>query len=143
MDNKFIARASVKINVPAFKVWDALTNPKVIKKYFFGTEAISDWKVGSSLEFKGVWEGKTYLDKGIILKSEPEKVFQYSYFSSFSGLKDLPENYQIITYLLSSENNSTNLSVTQENIDKEESKNHSEQNWSGVLNSLKDLLESK
>ena len=143
MGNKFIARASVKINVPAFKVWDALTNPKVIKKYFFGTEAISDWKVGSSLEFKGVWEGKTYLDKGIILKSEPEKVFQYSYFSSFSGLKDLPENYQIITYLLSSENNSTNLSVTQENIDKEESKNHSEQNWSGVLNSLKDLLESK
>ena len=143
MGNKFIARASVKINVPAFKVWDALTNPKVIKKYFFGTKAISDWKVGSSLEFKGVWEGKTYLDKGIILKSEPEKVFQYSYFSSFSGLKDLPENYQIITYLLSSENNSTNLSITQENIDKEESKNHSEQNWSGVLNSLKDLLESK
>jgi uncharacterized protein YndB with AHSA1/START domain len=141
MSKKYIARASVKINVSADKVWDALTNPALIKQYFFGTEAVSDWKVGSTLEFKGVWEGKSYLDKGVILKSEKGKVFQYSYFSSFSGLKDSPENYQIITYILTGDKDATNLTVTQENIDKEESRKHSEENWAGVLKSLKDLLE--
>ncbi len=76
MKNKFIAKVEIKFNVPASKVWDALTNPVMIKQYLFGTEAISDWKVGSTLEFKGVWEGKEYLDKGIILKSKNEKLFQ-------------------------------------------------------------------
>ena len=60
--NKLVAEAETKINVPVSKVWDALTNPDQIKKYFFGTNAISDWKVGSPLEFKGEWEGKEYHD---------------------------------------------------------------------------------
>ena len=75
MSANLIAKASTNISAPASRVWDALTNPEIIKQYFFGTQAISDWKEGSSLEFKGEWEGKKYLDKGIILKSEPEKLF--------------------------------------------------------------------
>jgi len=43
----FAARKSITINAPAAKVWDALINPELIKQYLFGTEAISDWEVGS------------------------------------------------------------------------------------------------
>ena len=88
MSANLIAKASTSISAPASRVWEALTNPELIKKYLFGTQAVSDWKEGSSLEFKGEWEGKKYLDKGIILKSEPEKLFQYTYLSSFSNLPD-------------------------------------------------------
>ncbi len=31
--NNLIAKAEVTINVPADNVWDALTNPEIIKKY--------------------------------------------------------------------------------------------------------------
>ena len=39
-----IAKADTTIDAPVDKVWDALINPEMIKKYMFGTTAISDWK---------------------------------------------------------------------------------------------------
>jgi len=143
MKNKLVASAETKINAPVSKVWDALTNPEQIKKYFFGTNAISDWKVGSPLEFKGEWEGKEYHDKGTILKSEKNKLFQYTYLSSMSGKEDIPENYATVTYELSAQNGSTTLKILQDGNETQESKQHSEQNWSYVLNSMKDLLEKE
>ena len=52
MENKLVAKACVEINAPVTKVWDALTNTKLIKKYMFGTEAVSDWKEGSKIVWK-------------------------------------------------------------------------------------------
>lgn len=141
MSKNIIARAEIAINAPADQVWKALTTPELIKKYFFGTEAVSDWKVGSTLEFKGTWQGKPYVDKGEILQIIPEKLFQYSYFSSFSGLPDAPENYANITYELSENKGTTTLRVKQENIADEQTREHSEKNWQMVLGELKKLLE--
>ena len=143
MAANLIAKTTITVNAPASVVWDALTNPKLIKEYFFGTEAISDWKVGSPLHFKGVWEGKEYLDKGTILQSIPEKLFQYSYWSSFSGLPDAPENYANIVYELEEENSQTMLTVKQENIADEEKRQHSEKNWAMILNKMKELVENE
>ena len=124
-------------------VWKALTNREIIKKYFFGTEAISDWKVGSSLIFQGEWEGKTYQDKGTILAAEPGKMLQYNYWSGFSGLEDVPENYSLVTYRLSSgtEPDQTTLVLTQEGFAGEEALAHAEGGWTMVLDNLKKLLE--
>jgi len=141
MANKFIAKVSCNISATPGEVWNALTNPEIIVQYFFGTQAISDWKVGSALHFKGVWEGKEYLDKGTILKSEFAKLFEYNYISSFSGLEDKPENYAIITYRLFPEQQGTRLDVTQTNIATQEMQKHSEQNWGYILTNLKQLLE--
>ena len=141
MSANLIAKASTSISAPASRVWEALTNPEIIRQYLFGTQAVSDWKEGSPLEFKGEWEGKNYLDKGIILKSEPEKIFQYTYLSSFSNLPDRPENYANVTYELHQDDGETILTVKQENIANEEARKHSEKNWEHVLKTLKDLLE--
>ena len=141
MINKLTAEIRININAPVSDVWDALINPETIKKYFFGTNAVSDWKVGSSLYFKGVWEGKEYCDKGTILKIEPEKVLQYNYFSAMSGKEDLPENYVVITNELSSIDGGTELLVSQSNIDNEDMKQHTEQNWKYVLEGLKKVVE--
>ena len=51
--------------------------------------------------FKGEWEGKSYEDKGIILKVKPNSLFRYTYWSSMSGIEDKSEIYVIITYRLS------------------------------------------
>jgi uncharacterized protein YndB with AHSA1/START domain len=141
MKNQLTGRASVTIDAPVSKVWEALTTPELIKKYFFGTNAISDWKEGSPLIFKGEWEGKSYEDKGIILKSVPNKIFKYNYWSSMSGIEDKPENYVTITYNLHEDNGETILDITQENIPDEKMKDHSEENWNNVLKGLKSLLE--
>jgi uncharacterized protein YndB with AHSA1/START domain len=141
MSANLIAKASTTISAPAPAVWNALTNPEIIKQYFFGTNAVSDWKEGSPLEFRGSWDGKEYIDKGVILKSEPPKLFQYTYFSSFSELPDLPENYMNISYELIEDNGQTTLTIKQENVANEEVRKSSEQNWENVLKDLKALLE--
>lgn len=68
MSDGLIAKVSTAINAPISKVWGALTKPELIKKYMFGTNVVSDWKVGCSFVWKGEWQGKSYEDKGKILK---------------------------------------------------------------------------
>ncbi|MDB5273793.1 MAG: hypothetical protein JWO58_2160 [Chitinophagaceae bacterium] len=143
METKLTGTSSIVINAAAYQVWAALTQPALIKQYFYGTDAISDWKVGSPLIFKGKWQGKTYEDKGIILDSEPNKLFRYKYWSSMSGTEDKAENYATITYELGEYNGKTTLTITQDNIASESSRAQSQQNWQNVLNELKKLLESK
>lgn len=114
---------------------------RTYKTIFFGTEAISDWKVGSTIVFRGLWEGKTYEDRGIILAIEPNKLLRYNYWSSMSGIPDAPENYANITYSLSSTNEMTALDIIQDGIATEEARKHSEDNWIVVFNGMKKLLE--
>lgn len=141
MKSNITGKASISINASASKVWEALTTPSIIKQYFFGTDAVSDWKVGSPLIFKGEWQGNKYEDKGTILESVPQKLFKYSYWSSMSGMEDKPENYVDVTYALAGNNDGTTLTITQENIPDEKTKEHSEENWRKVIGDLKNLLE--
>ena len=136
-----IARVSININASKARVWEALTNPEIIKQYFFGTNVKTDWKERSPITYTGTWEGKEYEDKGKILKVEPGKLLSSTYWSSMSGKEDKPENYNQVDYHLHEENGGTKLELTQDNNPTQESKEQSEQNWGMVLKGLKDLLE--
>ena len=141
MNNKFTAQATTVVNVPASIVWDALTNPSLIKQYLYGTEVTSDWKVGSPITYRGEWEGKSYEDKGEILQIEPESLLVSTFWSSLAGLPDVPENYKTVRYELSPENGGTRVTVTQDNNASQQEADHSEQNWNAVLGQLKEILE--
>jgi uncharacterized protein YndB with AHSA1/START domain len=143
MNSAFVATTSITVNARAALVWNALTDPKLIKEYLFGTEAISDWKVGSSIKYKGVWKGKPYEDKGTILELERNKCLKSTYWSGMSGLEDKPENYNTVTYLLVEDDGQTILTVTQDNNRTKESAEHSQSNWGIVLKGLKDLVEKQ
>ncbi len=141
MNKRLIAKASISINASVGKVWDALTDPEVIRQYMFGTNVISDWKQGSPIVWKGEWQGKKYEDRGVILKLEPERLIQYSHFSPLSGKPDLPENYHTVTIELVSHGVETAVSLSQDNNETEQAREHSEENWKMMLASLKKLLE--
>ena len=136
-----IARVSTGINAPANKVWDALTNPKIIKQYMFGTEVKSDFRVGSPITWKGEWEGKKYEDKGRIREALTDRLLQYSHFSPLTGEKDIPENYHIVTITLTETSGKTHVTLTQDNNPTDKAREHSEKNWSGMLEGLKKTVE--
>jgi uncharacterized protein YndB with AHSA1/START domain len=141
MDKNLIARAKISIPASRDRVWDALVNPEAIKQYFFGTTVVSDWHLGSPIVWKGEWQGKPYEDKGVILKFEPGRIIQYSHFSPLSGHPDIPENYHTVTLKLSSRNDQTLVSLSQDKNASEEERGHSEQNWEMALAGLKKYLE--
>jgi len=132
---------SIQINAPAFKVWDALTNPEQVKKYFFGTKLESSLVVGEPIIFSGEWEGKPYQDKGTVLENITNRILKYSYWSNLSGTPDLPENYATVTYRLEDIDGNTKLTIAQDGIKTEESKTDSENNWKFLLDSIKKLVE--
>jgi uncharacterized protein YndB with AHSA1/START domain len=141
--NNFIAKAEININVTIDKVWKALTNADMLKKFMFGSTIISDWKEGSKIIWKGEWQGKAYEDKGKVLKAIPNKKLQYSHFSPMMGLADIPENYHSVTIDLTDNGEQTNVALSQDKNATEEAREHSEKNWAMMLSSLKELLEEK
>ena len=138
-----VARKEIEINAEVSAVWDALINPELIKQYLFGTEAISEWKIGSPIVFRGVWEGKTYVDKGLIFELKTNRIFGYYYWSPFSGLEDKLENYANITYELTKDGEQTILAITQDSIETEDMVEQASENWQNVLKSLKETVEKK
>ncbi len=136
-----IADATVTIDATAADVWRAITTPDTIKKYLMGTNVITNWKVGSPIEYEGEYNGKAYHDKGVIKQFEPGKLFQSTYWSSMSGKEDKPENYNTVTYRLYEADGKTTVTITQNNIHSEKEQHHAAENWSMVLKELKKVVE--
>ncbi len=132
---------SFLINASSQKVWTALTDPEIVKQYFFGTKLQTTWKVGDPITFSGEWEGKAYVDKGTILQIDAGKSVAYNYWSSFSGKEDKPENYATIVYRLEEQDGQALLTIEQNHIADQEALAHSEQNWKMIVNSMKEIIE--
>jgi uncharacterized protein YndB with AHSA1/START domain len=131
------------IRAPRERVWQALTDPAIVKKYFFGTNLETDWKIGSPLFFRGEYQGQTYEDRGTVLTFEPMRTLSYDYWSSFSKQEDKPELRQIVRFDLDENARGIRITVHQSNVDTKERAEHSKQNWQGVLEAMKKLLESE
>ncbi len=141
MNPNLIVTNEIKISASKEDVWKTLLDPEKIKIYFFGTNASSDWKEGSSLTFQGEYQGQIYEDKGVIQKIIMHKFFQFTYISSFSGLSDEPQNYSLVSYELEEERDQTNLKITQRGFVSETSCEHSNTAWKNVLQKIKELAE--
>jgi uncharacterized protein YndB with AHSA1/START domain len=145
MENKLRSQTAMVIDAPVTAVWQALTTPDIIKKYFHGTEAVSEWTVGNSIVFKGEWEGHDYQGRGIILNRVPYKLFRFSYWSSLSGLENKSENYLHVTYEMceEEEGSRTELTVILDKIPNEKMKAQLEQNLFKILKNLKRVVETE
>ena len=133
-------KTTITFNEPIEKVWKGLTDPALVKQYFFGTDLSSDFKKGSRITFSGEWDGHKYADGGTILDIDPPRLLKYSYWSSMSGTEDKPENYNILTYELDEKDGVTRFVITQGGVKSQEALEHSEHNWQSVFDGLKDLL---
>jgi uncharacterized protein YndB with AHSA1/START domain len=82
------------------QIWQALTTPEKLKRFFFGADVASDWKVGSPITMREI-KGKAYQDKGEILAIEPEAKLSFSHWRALSGDADVPDNYHVVSFDLS------------------------------------------
>ncbi|MBR9918124.1 SRPBCC domain-containing protein [bacterium] len=132
----------ILIHANAEEVWDTLINPEKIKQYLYGTHAKSEWTEGSPLTFSGEYEGEKYEDRGIIKVLKPNEVFQYTYWSGFSGLEDKPENYSLITFEIQPTEDNVVLKLEQKGFVNEDAQSHSDQGWRSMLQNIKEIAES-
>lgn len=146
MKQELTVKNSVVLNADRDKVWDALTNPKVTKKYMYDCEVTSDWNVGSPVLWKTDVEGKeTVVVQGTVLSVEPKKHLEYTVFDPVMGIEDIPENYLTVSYNLEERDGQTILSVTQGDYSKvaegEKRYNDTVGAWDYALGGLKKAVE--
>mgnify|MGYP000968289111 CR=1 FL=1 len=147
---KFIDN-SILIHASASRIWNVLTQPEETKKYMFGCETVSEWKVGSSLLWRGVHEGQEMVFvKGSVLTIEPSKKLVYTTFDPFSSIEDIPKNYLVVTYKLDELPEGTLLRVTQGDYDEvaDGARRYAESwnngtGWSPILEEIKKVAEAK
>ena len=142
MSRGFEAIKAVTIHATRHQVWDALTNPEMVKRYMHGTNMSTDWKEGSPIVWRGEWKGRSYEDKGTVMAVEPQRLLQYTHWSPMGGSEDKPENYHTVTYALAGEDGKTTLTLTQDNnASQEEADKMAADNWGPVLDALKETVE--
>lgn len=150
MSQPLVIRNSIGIHASAARVWDALTNPAETKKYMFGCEALSDWKPGSPLIWKGNFNGAELIAvKGIVKEIRPGEYLEYTVIDPNNPkIPDLPENYLTVTCQLTEKNGITTLAVSQGDYstvaEGSDRYRHSVEGggWAPVLEAIKALVEA-
>jgi uncharacterized protein YndB with AHSA1/START domain len=141
------AQAARTIAAPADQVWDALTRPEKIKRYFFGADVETDWRIGSPIKFRGEYEGRRFEDRGEIRSFDPGRKLAYTHYSPLSGAPDAPENYHVVTIELEPQGEATEVTLTQSNltggVKESDAKMRAEfeKNWNAVLEGLARTVE--
>jgi uncharacterized protein YndB with AHSA1/START domain len=135
---------TIIIKALPFAVWDALTNPEVMKQWMgepeLEMEIITDWQVGTPILIKGFHHIR-FENKGTILQFEPNQVLEYNFLSSLSRLHDTYENYTIVQFRLMLLDNQTSLTLTVSNFPTEAIFNHVNFYWRTTLEILKKVIE--
>lgn len=150
MSQPLFVTNSITIHASAAKVWDALTNPEQTKKYMFGCEALSDWKPGSDLIWKGTFNGVELIAvKGKIVSIDAPRSLVYTVIDPNNPkIPDLPENYLTITCTLTEQDGDTILEASQGDYSKvaegPSRYQHTieETGWEPILVQIKALCES-
>ncbi len=116
------------------KLWEALTNPKFMKQYWFGSDFETDWKIGSTI--KETQQNGSPGFQGEILKFEPPKLLSYTFYTE-------AETKTQVTFDLKPQDSVVKLTTTHEGYE-QGSKDYQSISggWAAVLSSLKTFLET-
>ncbi|MDX6181702.1 SRPBCC family protein [Flavobacterium sp. Fl-77] len=135
------SKSTILINASKDKVWDALTKPEIVKQWQYGSDLITDWEVGSEIRFRNEWDNKVFEQWGKIIAIVPHKLIKYSLFFPRPDLEDKEENYFIMSYILSDDDDRIKLEIVKEDnrtgavIEKDSGEENP------VLKALKEIIE--
>ncbi|MTH17979.1 SRPBCC family protein [Flavobacterium sp. LC2016-01] len=134
--------STIVLNAPIEKVWNALTKPELVKQWQYGSDLVTDWKKGNEIRFRNEWEGQVFEQWGTVIEVTPNQKISYSLFFPRPELEDKPENYFIMSYLLSEKNQKTKLEIIQEDNRPGAVQEEPQGEENPILQALKALIES-
>lgn len=110
-----VSVSEIDVDASPAVVWEALTTPELVKRWQYGSDLVTDWAIGSPIQFSTQWEGRGFEQWGTVLEFDRPRQLSYSLFAPRPGLADEPENYFTMTYLLTPlHGGGTRVSITQD-----------------------------
>ena len=130
---------SLFIRTTPEKLWQALTDSEVTKKYFFGESIRSDWRAGSEWHSTGPSGSRDV--EGKVLECDPPRRLVLTWRVLYDP--DLSEELSRVTYLIEPRAEMCKLTVTHDVSDAPKTgAKVGADGWQWVLSSLKSLLET-
>ncbi|MGH7498200.1 MAG: ArsR/SmtB family transcription factor [Gemmatimonadales bacterium] len=130
----------VHIRTTPEKLWEAITRPELTRQYFHGTDVVTDWKVGSKIEYLlPTKDGKKEVAiTGKVLEFTPRRRIVHTF--SFPPTGDDPTK---VTYELEPVGSMVKLTMTHEGF-AGETKTYQgiKGGWTPIFDGLKSLLET-
>jgi uncharacterized protein YndB with AHSA1/START domain/DNA-binding transcriptional ArsR family regulator len=136
-DKTMVKVFEIYIKTTPERLWKALTDTEMRRKYTFGAVVTSDWTAGS--RYEGVGMGTPILEGGNLEVEPPRRLVQ-----SFRALWDEDvkrEGTSRVTYEIEPIGDSCRLTVTHDQL-REGANNQLFGGWPMVLSGLKTLLET-
>jgi uncharacterized protein YndB with AHSA1/START domain len=129
----------IYIKTTPAKLWEALTSSEFSRRYWFGTELRSDFRVGSPLAL--VMDGKV-TDTGEILEADRPRRLSYTFKHELDdGMRK--EGATRVVFTLEPHGELVKLTLTHENFAPgSKLLDGISKGWPAILSNLKSLLES-
>ena len=128
------------IRTSAGELWNALTSPEVMKKYWFGFHQESDWKAGSP--WKLIHSDGRVADAGEVVEIDPPRRLVLKWGNEFKPeLK--AEGYSQCVFEIEPTGEAVKLTVTH-SVERDKAKliEAVSGGWPRILSNLKSLLET-
>ena len=138
-----LAMAVVEVRADPDRVWQALTDPEWVERYFMGARVESNYRPGGTITWSGVWQGRAYQDKGNVLKVEPGRVLEVTHYSALAGDDDVPGTYDRLRFELEPNGSSTRVRLTQDGCETPEQVDEFSRTWQSVLEGCKTVAEQQ
>jgi uncharacterized protein YndB with AHSA1/START domain len=119
------------------RLWEAITDPELRRKYNFGASASSDWTPGSHYELAS---GPMKLAEGENLEVDPPRRLVQSFTAVWSD-EVRTEGTSRVTWEIEQVEDSCRLTVTHDRL-REQAHSELYGGWPMILSGLKTLLES-
>ena len=103
---------------------------------------MTNWEIDSDIKFRTEWGDKIFEQWGKVLEVKPTEIVKYSLFAPRPELEDKPENYFIMSYILTEENGLTKLEIIQEDNRPNAVQEEPQGEENPVLKSLKEIAET-
>jgi uncharacterized protein YndB with AHSA1/START domain len=140
-------RKSICINASLNAVWEALTQPELMKSWMSDSEIeiVTTWEVGSPIVINAqeVSFKTGFRNTGVVLQFLKDRILEYSHLSSLSRLPDKAGNYTLIRFTLQPDEDHTLLELDLSNFPTESHYKHIDFYWAVTLDVLKRFVEER
>ncbi|SKD09090.1 Uncharacterized conserved protein YndB, AHSA1/START domain [Chitinophaga ginsengisegetis] len=139
-----IIERKIMINAPVAEVWNAITDIKLMTQWMgeaaLDLRVVTTWEVGAPLVISGFHHAR-FENKGTVLEYSPDHAVSYDFLSSLSRLPDSKENYTVIRFALTPQEEHTLLTLTLTNFPTDTIYQHLSFYWNGTLGIMKKMIE--
>jgi uncharacterized protein YndB with AHSA1/START domain len=128
----------IYIRTSLIELWDALTNPDVTQRYWFDTRIVSDWKIGSKVQYLRNGE---LTDEHVVLANEKYRVLSHTFQPLFGEFQSEPPSR--VTFTMAENGGVVRLTIVHDGFPPDSKVCPAcSKGWPMILSSLKTFLET-